>query len=224
MAWESSYPTLPFSFWTLFYTVTNAAPNIESIDLGGRGFTDAMPNLEHCKQKPNNTKVPWGKPCRNLKTVMVDDPVFTTPYLEYLAFKAPNLDHLGLRLAYRRVEELPKLRSTLEASLKKWSENLQEISIYGVLDGSLDKLITVCFPEMGKLKHMSLLEVWISAANLTKLRSLETLYVDYMNYEGIKAKLQISVTDRQAGLAYSPVLPKLTKFKWQYPAERIVPL
>lgn len=191
-----------FSFWSLFNTVTATAPDIETIELYTRGFTDGqnMNILWLIREEPDTSGANTGSPCRYLKTVLVRESIWTVPYLEYLTFKAPNLVHASLTSSYE--ENLTKVQSTLEASLRVWSKTHREIKIEGEtlwMGKPVSKLALISFPKMEELKYLRLGSIQISGASLGSLRSLESLCLS-----------DISHKDVILALSDSSILPELT--------------
>lgn len=183
--------------------MTNASPKIELIEVFHQYFRDPDNASTRAKEEPNTSRALIGNPCKNLETVLVKDTVWTVPYLEYLAFKAPNLVHVNLSLKDRDEKNRTKFQSTLEACLRVWSRTLREITIIGERDlfgKDRSSPLLVFFPEMKKLKYLHLKRVQISGASSENLWSLETLSLCGVDHRNIAA-----------ALSNSSLLPRLTE-------------
>lgn len=179
-----------FTFWSLLSTVFDTSLNIKSIVLKPQRFTDGQ---EHPKNVTASKTASTPSPCRKLEKVIVDDEVWTVPYLKYLTNKAPNLVYARLGLRYEK--NLTELKSTLEASLRVWSKTLKEIWIcYFHDEDDIPELVQrqifhIAFPSMEKLEKLELVGIQIDDKSLYNLHSLTSLSLALIDHQNIATTL-----------------------------------
>lgn len=180
---EGSDQRQQYSFWSLFTTLTTNCPDIESISLGS----------QHYKEERGYPDTSTHRPCRKLQDIWINDEVWTIPYLKYLTVMAPNLVSVGLYL--KSEKNMTKLKSTLEAAFREWSETLKTLCIChyhpGVSASELKKrqLVPITFPKMEKLEILVLIGVQISGASLYNLNSLKKLTLAFIDHRDIIHRL-----------------------------------